>query len=176
MTPRVTLGPSQLEAQRSRRITAEGCLAWRPPRTTSASVGNSTTGLLVQQRKTERVAAPFYVHEAGCIRAGRCGDKQLMRAASPGRPETFPIRRRRGLGIRAFGGHERSLAIRQSNSCHTDLANAQAHAHISVAARHGRDPGVALGNRTTRVLVQAANLPVGFQHSGTVSGRFLEPP
>jgi len=79
-----------------------------------------------------------------------------MREASPGGGKTF--------------------SIRQSSRCDTDIANAQAQAHISVSADHGRDPGVAPANRTTRVLMQAANLPVGFQHSTKVPGRFLEPP
>jgi hypothetical protein len=70
----------------------------------------------------------------------------------------------------------KTFSIRQSSRCDTDLANAQAQAHISVSACHGRGTGVALAYRTTRVLMQAANLPLGFQYSTTVAGRFLEPP
>jgi hypothetical protein len=76
----------------------------------------------------------------------------------------------------ARSGGDKTFTIGQSSRCHTDLANAQAQARISVSARYGRDPGVALANGTTRVLMQAANLPVGFQHPTTLPGRFREPP
>ena len=108
--------------------------------------------------ETERVAVSLHIHEAGGIRAGRCAHQQLVRGVDTCDDQT--------------------LTLAESTSCHTDLAavHAQARAPISAQACNRRDPGVALANRTTRVLMQAADLPGGFQYSTAVQGRFFESP
>src|SRR5712692_2977484 len=97
-----------------------------------------------------------------------------MRATGSGHPSILTLPWCRGGGARIGLGRTQRLTIPSCGGCGTD--HAQAHAHISSAARNGCDTGVAVALGTTRILMPAANLRVGFQYSAVVSGRVLEPP